>query len=64
MALMTIWNSLVAVDHGAQHLVFGQLFGFGFDHQHGACGTGNHQIQSALFSCSWWSGSARTGRSM
>jgi hypothetical protein len=36
---------LVAEHHGAQHHVFRQLVGFRFHHQHGALGTGNHQVQ-------------------
>ena len=36
---------LVAVDHGTQHDVFGQLLGFGFDHQHGGFGAGDDQIE-------------------
>ncbi|MNF70112.1 hypothetical protein D3C84_520120 [compost metagenome] len=32
--------------HGAQHLVFGQLFGLRFDHQHGVFGTGHHHVQT------------------
>ena len=38
---------LVAEDHRAQHLVFAQQFRFGFHHQHGRFGTGNHQVQFA-----------------
>ena len=30
----------------AQHLVFGQLLRFGFNHQHGFFGTGNHHVQT------------------
>ncbi|MCY1534285.1 hypothetical protein D9M68_696510 [compost metagenome] len=33
-------------EHGAQHLVFGQLLGFGFNHQHRVLGTGNHHVQA------------------
>ena len=36
----------VAVHHGAQHHVFRQLVGFGLDHQHGAFGAGNDQVQA------------------
>ncbi len=36
---------LMAVHHGAQHHLFRQLVGFGFDHQHGTLGAGNHQVQ-------------------
>ncbi|MNB88788.1 hypothetical protein D3C75_358080 [compost metagenome] len=39
---------LVAIDHGAQHHLFGEDGRFGFHHQHGVGGTGNHQIQIAL----------------
>ena len=38
---------VVAKHHGAQHHVFGQLVGFGFDHQNGAFSAGNDQIQRA-----------------
>ncbi len=37
----------MAKDHRAQHLVFAQQFSFGFNHQYGRFGTGNHQIQFA-----------------
>jgi hypothetical protein len=36
---------VVAEDHGAKHDIFRQLIGFRLDHQHGAVGAGNHQIQ-------------------
>ncbi|MNS73973.1 hypothetical protein D3C72_1074320 [compost metagenome] len=36
---------LMAVHHGTQHHVFRQLLGFRFHHQHGALGTGHHQVQ-------------------
>ena len=39
---------LVTKDHGAQHHLFGEDGRFGFHHQHGVGGTGNHQIQIAL----------------
>lgn len=39
----------MAEHHGAQHLIFAQHFRFGFNHQHRACSTGNHQIQTAFF---------------
>ena len=39
---------LVAIDHRAQHDFFGQLFGFGFDHQHSGFGAGNDQIHLAV----------------
>ena len=35
--------------HRTQHLVFGQLLGFGFHHQYGRLGTGNHQVQRGFF---------------
>ncbi len=35
---------LVAKHHGAQHDLFGQLFGFGLDHQHGGFGAGHDQV--------------------
>ncbi|CAM5196073.1 hypothetical protein CDEN61S_01829 [Castellaniella denitrificans] len=38
----------MAEHHGTQHHVFGQLFGFGFDHQHGGFGPGDHQVQLGL----------------
>ena len=37
---------LVGEQHGAQHLVFGQLFGFRLDHQHGVFGTGHDHVQA------------------
>jgi hypothetical protein len=39
---------LVAEHHGAQHHLFGQLVGFGLDHQHGGFGAGDHQVQLAV----------------
>jgi hypothetical protein len=39
---------VVAEDHGAQHDLFGQLVGFGFDHQHGGFGAGDHQVHLAV----------------
>ena len=39
---------LVAEHHGVEHHVFGQAIGFGFDHQHGAFGTGHHEVQPAF----------------
>ena len=38
----------VAEHHGAEHHVFGQLLGFGLDHQHGVGGAGDHEIELAL----------------
>ncbi|MCY1216107.1 hypothetical protein D9M72_279720 [compost metagenome] len=35
--------------HGTQHLVFGQLLGFGLNHQHGVFGTGNDHVQGGRF---------------
>ncbi|CRM97559.1 hypothetical protein [Pseudomonas sp. 22 E 5] len=35
--------------YGAQHLVFGQLFGFRFNHQDGFRGTGNDHVQARCF---------------
>ncbi len=32
--------------HGAQHLVFGQLFGFRLDHQYGVLGAGHDHVQA------------------
>ena len=40
---------LVAEQHRAQHLVFAELLGFGFHHQHGGFGTGDHQVEGGLF---------------
>ena len=37
----------VAKNHAAQHHVFRQLQGLGFDHQHGGFGTGDHQVHLA-----------------
>jgi len=36
---------LVAEDHRAEHHVLGQLVGLGLDHQHGALGTGHHEVK-------------------
>jgi hypothetical protein len=36
---------LVAEHHGAEHDFFGQLLGFGLDHQHGGFGAGDDQVQ-------------------
>jgi hypothetical protein len=52
---------VVAEHHGAQHDFFGQLVGFGFDHQHGGFGAGHHQVQLAVAAGSC-PGSARTRR--
>src|SRR5476649_970313 len=38
------FHLVVAEDDGAQHDFFGQLLGFGFDHQHGRFGTGDNQV--------------------
>ena len=35
--------------YGAQHLVFGQLFGFRLNHQYGFRGTGNDHVQARCF---------------
>ena len=35
--------------HSTQHLVFGQLFGFRFNHQYGFRGTGNDHVQARGF---------------
>ena len=40
---------LVGVQYTAQHLVFGQLGGFGFNHQYRLLGTGYHHVQLAAF---------------
>ncbi len=37
---------VVGEQHSAQHLVFGQLFGFRFNHQHGVFGTGHDHVQA------------------
>ncbi|MCY1393025.1 hypothetical protein D9M71_79120 [compost metagenome] len=37
---------VVGEQHGAQHLVFGQLVGFGFNHQHGVFGTGHDHVEA------------------
>ena len=37
----------MAFDDPVEHFGFGELFGAGFDHQHGIFGTGNHQIEAA-----------------
>ncbi len=36
---------LVAVHHAAEHYIFGQLVGFGLDHQHRTLGAGDDEIQ-------------------
>ena len=36
---------LMTIKHAAQHLVFGQAFGFGFNHQNRVFSTGNDHIQ-------------------
>lgn len=38
--------------HGAEHLVLGQLFGLGLDHQHGGLGAGHHHVEAGSLSCS------------
>jgi hypothetical protein len=35
----------MAEDHGAEHDVFGELLGLGFDHQHGGFGAGDDQVE-------------------
>ena len=40
---------LVAKHHSAQHDVFRELFGFGFDHEHGSFGASYDQIHFAVF---------------
>ena len=42
---------LMAENHSAEHDVFGQLLGFGLDHQHSRFGTGNHQVHYRIFAC-------------
>ena len=37
---------VVSKQYGAQHLVFGQLFGFRFNHQYGFRSTGNNHVQA------------------
>ena len=37
---------LMGKQHGAQHLVFGQLFGFRFNHQHGVLGARYDHVQA------------------
>ena len=39
---------LLAVDHGAEHHVLGQFLRLGFDHQHGVCRAGDHEIEGAF----------------
>jgi hypothetical protein len=36
---------VMAEHHGAEHDLFGELLGLGFDHQHGGFGSGDHQVQ-------------------
>jgi len=40
---------VVSEQYRAQHLVFGQLFGFRFNHQYGFRGTGNDHVQARSF---------------
>src|SRR5471032_1227322 len=40
---------VVSKQYRAQHLVFGQLFGFRFNHQHGFRRTGNDHVQARRF---------------
>ena len=40
---------LMAKHHGAEHDFFGQLLGFGLDHQHGGFGAGDDQIHAGVF---------------
>ncbi len=40
---------VVSKQYRAQHLVFGQLFGFRFNHQHGFRRTGNDHVQARCF---------------
>ena len=39
----------VAIDHGAEHDFFGQLQGFGFDHEHCRFGARDHEVHLAVF---------------
>src|SRR5690606_22980443 len=39
---------LLGEQHGAQHLVFGQLVGFGFNHQYGVFGAGHDHVETAF----------------
>jgi len=41
-------HAVVAEHHGAEHDFFGQLLGFGFDHQHGVLGAGDDEVEAAL----------------
>ena len=41
------FHLVVAEDDGAEHDFFGQLLGFGLDHQDGGLGTGNDQVHLA-----------------
>ncbi len=38
-------EALVAVHHGAEHDVLGQLLGFRLHHQHGVGGAGDHEVE-------------------
>jgi hypothetical protein len=40
----------VTENNGAEHDFFGQLVGFGFNHQHGSFGTGNDEVKLAVLS--------------
>ena len=40
---------LVAIHHATQHDFFGQLQGFGFDHQHSSFGASHHQVHQTVF---------------
>ena len=37
----------MAVHHGAQHDVLGQLLGLGLDHQHAFLGAGDDEVEGA-----------------
>ena len=40
---------VVSEQHSAQHLVFGQLFGFRFNHQYSGFGTGHDHVEAGGF---------------
>ena len=48
IASMTCWHLAVGEHDGAEHLLFGQLLGFGFDHHHRVAGAGDDEVETAF----------------
>ena len=48
IALMTLLAFVMREHHGAEHFLFGQLLGFGFDHHHRVVGGGDDQVETAF----------------